>query len=65
MPHSNFARRLLTRLATAALLTFASHTARAVDYTDLWWVPAESGWGVNLVQSDTVLFVTFIIYGPT
>jgi hypothetical protein len=64
MPHSNSARHLLTRLATAALLTFASHTARAVDYTDLWWVPAESGWGVNLVQSDTFLFVPFFIYGP-
>jgi lysyl endopeptidase len=22
----------------------------AVDYTDLWWNPSESGWGLNLVQ---------------
>jgi hypothetical protein len=37
--------------------------ARAIDYTDLWFVPAESGWGVNVVQSDNFMFLTFFIYG--
>jgi hypothetical protein len=37
--------------------------ARAADYTDLWFIPAESGWGVNVVQSDNFMFLTFFIYG--
>jgi hypothetical protein len=38
-------------------------TARAADYTDLWWIPAESGWGVNVVHTDNFMFLTFFIYG--
>ena len=37
--------------------------ARATDYTDIWYTPAESGWGVNIVQADSFLFLTFFIYG--
>jgi len=37
--------------------------AGAQDYTDLWWNPNEPGWGVNVVQSNTFMFVTFFIYG--
>lgn len=36
-----------------------------VDYTDLWWNPAEPGSGVNFVQSDNFIFATFFVYGPT
>jgi len=36
--------------------------ARAIDYTDLWWIPTESGWGVNFVQSDGYIFATAFIY---
>ena len=28
----------------------AASAPPAVDYTDLWWNPAESGWGLNLIQ---------------
>jgi hypothetical protein len=38
-------------------------TAVATDFTDIWYIPQESGWGVNLVQSDDFLFATFFIYG--
>ena len=24
----------------------------AIDYTDIWYLPSESGWGVNIVQVD-------------
>ena len=52
-----------------ALLLLASGLARATDYTDLWFDPAEQstgggGWGVNVVQSDRFMFLTFFIYGP-
>jgi hypothetical protein len=33
-----------------------------LDYTDNWYVPAESGWGVNLTQTDNFIFATFFIY---
>jgi hypothetical protein len=41
----------------------AAAPVRAADYTDLWYIPAESGWGANVVQSDSFMFVTFFIYG--
>ena len=53
----------LRNWACVALVLLATPAARAADYTDLWWNPAESGWGVNVVQSDTFMFLTFFIYG--
>jgi len=32
------------------------------DYTDTWWNPAESGWGVQLVQQVDVIFATIYVY---
>jgi hypothetical protein len=37
----------------------------APDLTDIWWSPAEPGWGVNFVQADSFIFATFFVYGPT
>jgi hypothetical protein len=54
---------MLKRFFLATLLFVAAGSAAAVDYTDIWWLPAETGWGVNVVQSDTFMFVTFFIYG--
>ena len=35
----------------------------AADYTDLWWNPNESGWGLNLVQhSSKVVFGVWYTY---
>jgi hypothetical protein len=40
-------------------------TARATDYTDIWWAgPTQDGWGVNLIQSEDFIFATFFVYGP-
>ena len=56
-------RRLFTAgIVAAACLACAP--ARAADYTDIWYTPSESGWGVNIVQADSFLFLTFFIYGP-
>jgi hypothetical protein len=35
---------------------------RGVSYFDLWWNPAEPGWGVQIAQSGTFQFVTFFVY---
>ncbi len=52
--------------ATAFLLAFLSvrpALAANYDYTDAWWVPTESGWGVIFTQSNNFIFATFFIYG--
>jgi hypothetical protein len=53
---------MLKRLLLAALC-FVACNAHALEYTDVYYDPAESGWGLFLVQSDTVQFVAFFIYG--
>ncbi|APV50621.1 hypothetical protein BWI17_13530 [Betaproteobacteria bacterium GR16-43] len=47
-----------------AQTSFALNAAATVptNYTDLWWNAAESGWGMNLVQQDDLLFVTWFTY---
>jgi len=57
---------MLKRLMFCLAMSAASFPVAAVDYTnytDLWYTPSESGWGVNMVQSDTFIFATFFIYG--
>lgn len=49
--------------ALCGLFLGAAWPAAATDYTDIWYIPAESGWGVNLVQADDVIFATFFVYG--
>ena len=45
---------------------FASGTsAPAVDYTDLWWNPNESGWGVSLTQQFGTIFAAWYTYDAT
>ena len=54
---------MLRKLILAALLLTATFSARAVDYTDVYWDVLETGWGAFLVQSDTFQFIAFYIYG--
>jgi hypothetical protein len=34
----------------------------ATNYQDLWWNPAEAGWGVNIVHQENTLFATIFTY---
>jgi hypothetical protein len=52
------------RILIALLLCGASFRVGATDYSDIWWNPAEPGWGVNFAQSDRFIFATFFVYGP-
>lgn len=45
-----------------AFVFFAAR-ADALEYTDVYYNPAESGWGVFLVQSDITQFLALFIYG--
>lgn len=51
----------------AALLLGASLSASATtvtrDYSDLWYIPAESGWGANMAQQGDIIFLTLFVYG--
>ena len=40
-------------------------TSLTPDQSDLWWIPSESGWGMQLVQRGAVIFATLFVYGPT
>lgn len=35
-----------------------------LDYTGLWWVPTESGWGMTITQMSDKLFTTWYVYDP-
>ncbi len=56
-----------TLAATLSLLValYAAPARASTDYTDLWWNPSESGWGVNFIQADNFIFSTFFVYGAT
>ncbi len=55
--------------ACALVLLLASAPARASsatsEITDMWWNPAESGWGVNVILQSNVAFLTFFVYDAT
>ena len=50
----------------AILFLFVLCNARAStntsEITDMWWNPAESGWGVNIILQNSVAFATFFVY---
>lgn len=52
--------------ALCAALCFAAAPASAtnysVDFTDLWFIPAENGWGFNVIQQGNTLFGTLFVY---
>ncbi len=57
-------RRLFSILVVALSLN-AGATTFSTDFSDLWWNASESGWGVNVIQQNGILFATLFVYGPT
>ena len=51
-------KRLATFLALLAILGIA----RAENYSDLWWNPSESGWGLTIADHETQLFAVWYTY---
>ena len=37
----------------------------AVDYSDLWWNPNESGWGIAMAQQNANIFLAWYVYDNT
>lgn len=62
-------RRIIGGALMALCLAAAApggHEARATsfstDESDLWWNPNEAGWGMQVVQTGNVIFVTMFVY---
>ncbi len=49
----------------AACFPTTDSRATATNYQDLWWNPAESGWGINVTHQDATLFATLFSYDAT
>ena len=43
-------RRTLIAIVLAAALPAAAQSVPAANYTDMWWNPSESGWGISFAQ---------------
>lgn len=54
-------RSLRFALIAAWLLADLAH-AMVTDFSDLWWNPAESGWGMQLVRGGDATFATMFVY---
>ncbi len=50
---------LATYLDTAPV---ASAPGAVIDYSALWWNPAESGWGLSITQHDAQIFAAWFMY---
>ena len=55
--------RIVLLLALCCSAMF-SHAAHAQNYSDIWWNPSESGWGLTLADHDTQLFGVWYTYAP-
>ena len=57
---------MTSRILAAALCAIALPVLATPQYrnvTDMWFDPAESGWGLNLIHQGDALFATLFVYG--
>jgi hypothetical protein len=54
-------RQVYGTRAANCMPSTAARTASA-NYQDLWWNPAEAGWGINITHQDNTLFATLFTY---
>lgn len=60
--------RLIAACAAALGLVAAqpgNAATPATNYSDMWWLPAENGWGISFVQhSDGLVYAVWYTYDP-
>jgi len=49
--------------ALAAPDDISYKTSSNTDLTDIWWNPSESGWGLQMINTGTFIYVTIYVYG--
>jgi len=59
----HFFRALLVTLVLCTLAS-AARASSGTNFSDQWWNPSESGWGVSILQQADVLFIDVFVYGP-
>jgi lysyl endopeptidase len=59
--HKDIQRQDFSTVPTCTWSSF--DRSYAFNYQDLWWNPAESGWGLNIAHQGTILFATLFTYG--
>ena len=52
----------LTRTIGALVVLAMAGTAHAQNYSDIWWNPAESGWGLTIADHNSQLFAVWYTY---
>ena len=58
-------RRLIAAMLAWAALSAAAQVTPAGNYTDLWWNPNESGWGLTITQhSSNQIWAIWYTYDP-
>jgi len=59
-------RCFVTATMGILLTTLSSLVGARTNYTDMWWNPSESGWGVTMSQDyNGPIFATFFVYAAT
>jgi hypothetical protein len=59
-------RHAIAAVAVALALPAAAQSTPAANYTDLWYMPSESGWGVSFTQHVAThqVFAVWYTYDP-
>src|SRR5690242_9632895 len=52
-------------ISLSLLATPACATSYSTDQSDLWYIPTESGWGIQFVQRGNIIFFTMFVYDAT
>ena len=55
-------QRQVYRTRASNCMPTSTSRAGSANYQDLWWNPAESGWGLNVTHQDNTLFATLFTY---
>src|SRR5687768_12932873 len=65
-PETTMIKRFAAILALAAALPAAAQSVPATNFTDMWWNPTESGWGISFVQhsGSNQVFAVWYTYDP-
>ena len=59
-------RQAVATVLFATALPVSAQSVPAANFTDMWWNPSESGWGLNITQhaATNKVFVVWYTYDP-
>src|SRR6476469_8776105 len=64
-PRTRFLAATAAAIAAVWLAPAAAQSTPAANYSDMWYLPAESGWGVSFVQHTSGnVYAVWYTYDP-